>query len=88
MSEVDGMAVVKIIITACGLLTYAVVMWYIAKDCLRLTREIKKNMKKLQEQRVEYAKYQKELEAYRAEAEAKQAEIEAWRAKVEAVSKK
>ena len=70
MSEVDGMAVVKIILTACGLLTYVVVMGYIAKDCLRLTREIKMNMKKLQEQRVEYTKYQKELEAYRAEIEA------------------
>ena len=55
------MAVVKITLTACGLLTYVVVMGYIAKDCLRLAREIKKNMKKLQEQRVEYAKYQKRV---------------------------
>lgn len=86
--EVGSMAIVKIALAGCGLLTYVVVMGYIAKDCLRLMREIKKNMKKLQEQRVEYAKYQKELEAYRAEAKAKQAEIESWRAGVEAVSKK
>lgn len=88
MSEVDSMAVIKIALAGCGLLTYVVVMGYIAKDCLRLTREIKKNMKRLQEQRVEYAKYQKELEAYRAEAEAKRAEIEAWKAEIEAVGNK
>lgn len=44
------MIVVKIALTICGVLAYVIVMGYIAKDCLRLIREIKKNVKKLQEQ--------------------------------------